>query len=78
MNLCPDTRRLLLLLHNPYKTNNDNKQKEAVPYPIMDTGRLFPVTIFYTLLVHQKQSGLPTLVNPCKPVSTTLFCELAQ
>ena len=26
----------------------------------------------------QKQSGLPIRVNPCKPVSTTLFCELAQ
>lgn len=28
--------------------------------------------------LYQKQSGLPILVNPCKPVSTTLFCELAQ
>ena len=35
------------------------------------TGDLFVIR-------NQKQSGLPILVNPCKPVSTTLFCELAQ
>lgn len=68
---------------NVGKVGNVHEYKESVPHPILDTERiLFCKQQYFRCSVQpfigQKQSGLPMLVKPCKPVSTTLFCELAQ